>query len=257
MPGGARRQPARPWRRLTRRALQPLRPWLAGAALCLAGTGAATSQTVVAATYDEPTTRYGHAVLGDAVEWGALVLTLSDGTRRRLRLPETRVFEDTAPRLADLDGDGAPEVIVVESDIALGARLSVYGADGLIAATPHIGRTHRWLAPLGAADLDGDGRVEIAYIDRPHLARTLRVWRFEDGALRPVADLAGLTNHRIGETDIAGGIRDCGQGPEIVAADAGWTRLMAVTLVAGVLAARDIGPHRDRASFAAALACRY
>jgi hypothetical protein len=47
----------------------------------------------------------------------------------------------------------------------------------LLAATPHIGSANRWLAPIGAADLDGDGRVEIAYVDRPHLARTLRIWR--------------------------------------------------------------------------------
>ncbi|KAA2311481.1 VCBS repeat-containing protein, partial [Puniceibacterium sp. HSS470] len=90
---------------------------------------------IEAATYAEPTRRYDHGVLGDDVEWGALVLTLP-GRQITLRLPETRVFEDTQPRLADLDGDGAPEVITVESDLALGARLSVYGPSGLVAATP-------------------------------------------------------------------------------------------------------------------------
>src|SRR5690606_28377321 len=115
-----------------------------------------------AASYAGPTTRYDHGVLGDAVEWGTLVLR-TDRVTRRIVLPPDRVFEDLTPRLADLDGDGAPEVITVETDLTLGARLAIYGESGLIAATPFIGRPHRWLAPLGAADLDGDGRVEIAY----------------------------------------------------------------------------------------------
>ncbi len=112
----------------------------------------------MAVRYDAPTDRYPHGVLGDELEWGALILELDSGTRV-LRLPANRVFEDTAPRLVDLEGDGAPEVVVVESDASAGARLAVYDADGLVAATPFIGTRFRWLAPVGAADLDGDGRV--------------------------------------------------------------------------------------------------
>ena len=142
-----------------------------GAGLCaaaLAGlASAAMAVGVTEARYLEPTDRYGHAILGDAIEWGALEMQTADGPVL-IRLPETHVFEDTAPRLADLDGDGDFEVIVVETAIAEGARLSVYDETGLVAATPHIGRTHRWLAPVGAVDLDGDGAVEIAYVDRPH-----------------------------------------------------------------------------------------
>lgn len=124
-----------------------------------------------------------------------------------------------------------------------------------MAETPPIGRRHRWLAVVGAADLDGDGAVEIAYIDRPHLARTLRVWRYREGRLEQVAELDGLTNHRIGERDIAGGIRHCGGAPEMIVADANWERLIAVTLTGGALNRRDIGPHLGRQSFANALAC--
>ncbi|WP_108815122.1 FG-GAP repeat domain-containing protein [Loktanella sp. Alg231-35] len=214
----------------------------------------ACAETILSADYAAPTDRYAHGILGDAIEWGALVVT-TDAGDRRFTLPQDRVFEDVAPRLADLDGDGTPEVVVVETLKTAGAQLAVYDETGKIAATPHIGRTNRWLAPIGAADLDGDGFVEIAYIDRPHLAKTLRVWRFRDGALRPVADLPGLTNHRIGEADIAGGIRDCGQGPEMITANADWSRVMATTLDNGQLTTRDIGRHVNRRSFAVALAC--
>ncbi len=216
---------------------------------------------ITQAEYAAPTTRYDHAVLGDAVEWGALRLRVPgpDGSLSTvtIRLPESRVFEDTAPRLVDIDGDGAAEVMVVETDLKLGARLAIYGAAGLIAATPFIGRANRWLAPLGAADLDGDGQVEIAWVDRPHLARIVRVWRFERGrGLVPVAELAGFTNHRIGEDYISGGIRDCGTGPELILADAGWKGIYAVTLAGTTLAPRKLGPFTGIASFTPALSCK-
>lgn len=214
----------------------------------------ACAETIISADYAAPTDRYAHGILGDAIEWGELQIT-TDAGERRFVLPQERVFEDVAPRLADVDGDGAPEVIVVETLATAGAQLAIYDATGKIAATPHIGRTNRWLAPIGTADLDQDGKIEVAYIDRPHLAKTLRVWRFEDGALEPVADLPGLTNHRIGEPDIGGGIRDCGEGPEMITASADWTKVMATTLTDGQLRSRAIGTHSDRTSFATALAC--
>lgn len=222
-----------------------------------------TGVVILGARYAEPTRRYDHGVLGDDVEWGALVLTLNlcpaCETPRRgeatLRLPDRRVFEDTAPRLADLDGDGAPEVIAVESDLARGARLAVYGPAGPIAATPFIGQRHRWLAPLGAADLDGDGAVEIAYVDRPHLAKVLRIWRFEDGTLRPVAEAPGHSNHRIGWTRIPGGIRNCpGAPPEIITASGDWARVQATRFDGEAVETRSLGPYSE-AAMTEAMAC--
>ena len=217
--------------------------------------GSAVAQDVTDARYAEPTTRYGHAILGDDIEWGAIEMTVG-GQRLIVRLPETHVFEDVAPRLIDIDGDGLREVMVVETSIAAGARLAIYdGAGAVKAATPYIGRTHRWLAPIGAADMDGDGAIEVAYIDRPHLAKTLRVWRYVDGALVNVADLAGLTNHRIGESDIGGGMRICGGVVEAITASADWQRVVATRFENGTLTSRDVGPHTGRASLKAALGC--
>jgi hypothetical protein len=242
----APRQLARLWRASARGAGLALSFWLAGQGV--------SAQTILSAEFSEPTPRYDHAILGDALEWGALTLALSDGTRRLFRLPETLVFEDLTPRLADLDGDGAPEVIVVETSLAKGGRLTVWGPEGRIAQTPHIGQTHRWLAPIGAADLDGDGKVEIAYIDRPHLAKELRIWRFENGHLSEVTRAKGLTNHRIGWDYIEGGIRDCGQGPEMITADAEWRQVMASRFKGGQLRSRALGPYSP-AAIADALAC--
>ncbi len=183
---------------------------------------------IVSADLIQPTDRYGHAVLGDALEWGGLRLTLADGRHEDVTLPETRVFEDVEARLADITGDGLPEVIVVETDVALGASLAIYGPDGKIAATPFIGQSSRWLAPAGIADFDGDGRIEIAYVDRPHLRKELVFVRLEGDQLIEALRLPGLTNHRIGEDFISGGVRDCGQGPELILASADWTRVVQV-----------------------------
>ncbi|MDJ1015538.1 MAG: VCBS repeat-containing protein [Paracoccaceae bacterium] len=224
-------------------------------AACLAGP--ALAEGVREARYADPTDRYAHGVLGDAIEHGALEIVTESGRRARIVLPNNRVFEDTAPRIYDVDGDGDHEVIVVEADNRLGARLSIYDAGGLVAANEFIGRRFRWLAPVGdgAADLDGDGAVEIAFVDRPHLRKTLRVFQFENGGLTPLAELPGVTNHRIGEPDIAGGIRDCGAGPEMIVATADWARVLAVAFDGAGFRKTDLGPHAGRETFARAMDC--
>ncbi len=234
------------------------------AALAAAPVLATPPNVVVKAEYAEPTTRYDHGILGDAIEWGALKLTVDtcfgceNSALRELtiRLPENRVFEDIAPRIVTVVNEGGTEVLVVETDLNKGARLALYDESGVITATPFIGRTHRWLAPIGAADLDGDGSIELAYVDRPHLARLIRVWRFNDGKLELAGELQGYTNHRIGEDTIAGGIRNCGNGPEMIVADAAWQNVVAVTFTAGKFKTNTLAPHKGRKTFAAALNCK-
>jgi len=215
----------------------------------------AQAEVIKDARFTEPTDRYAHGVLGDAIEYGALELTLEAGKKRILRLPTSRVFEDLKPRLQDLDGDGAPEVIVVETDAQLGGSLAIYGPMGKIDATPYIGRTNRWLAPIGAADFDNDGAVEIGYIDRPHLAKTLRLWRYKNGTLTHVADTAGLTNHRIGQDYITGGVRSCNGAATMVVADGGWSRIVEVGYGPDGFTRRDLGPFAGIASVTQALRC--
>lgn len=218
------------------------------------------------ARYDDPTTRYGHGILGEGGEFGTLRLTVDqcqgcDTAQVRdfvMRLPQNRVFEDVAPRLIKLFEGNSPSVMVVESDLELGARLAVYDESGLVTATPFIGLRNRWLAPIGAVDLDGDGAVEIAYVEKPHLTKVIRVWRFDEASreLSLAGELPGFTNHRIGEEDIAGGIRDCGQGPEMIVADANWQDLYAVTFDGTDFTTKILGPHKNRQSFQRAMDCK-
>ena len=238
-----------------------------GAVLAIVFAFPATAD-VVSAKFTDPTSRYTHGILGDEIEYGAMLVryegvssrSLSkDAVLRRgevtIRLPLDHVFEDIAPRLIDVDGDGDREIIVVETDVAKGAQLAIYDETGKIAETPHIGHTHRWLAPIGAADLDGDGNVEIAYIDRPHLARLLKIWRFKDGKLTLVAEKGGLTNHQIGWDYILGGIQDCGVGPVMITANSDWTIIMATAYRDGVYLSAPVGKYTGPKSMKHILNC--
>jgi hypothetical protein len=223
--------------------------WALLSVAAVAAPRAETRLGAYSAWYAAPTHRYGHGIMGDLPEWGQLCLSGPSG-QGCLTLPETAVFEDMAPRLADLDGDGIPEAVVVESTVTQGAALAVYRLTPTSltrTATPPIGRRNRWLAPAAIADLDGDGRVEIAYVDRPHLAKVLRIWRYEDGVLHHVADQAGLTNHRIGDPFISGGLRICDGRPELVTANADWSQIIATRLVKNRTQTRTLGRYSDAA----------
>ena len=214
------------------------------------------------AVFGEKTGRYGHNVLGgnEYDGFGIVARTAGKSKLFGIVLPEDRVVEDVELRLADLTGDGVPEVVLVESSWAGGASLVVYG--GLerqtlerLAATPPIGRRNRWLAPVGIADFSGDGRNDVAYVETPHLGGTLRVWTLRDGELVQIAEQGGYSNHRIGEDFITGGPRQCGEGTELVLPDFGWTRLLAVRLEGDNLSHRTISANTDPASVKAALNC--
>ncbi|MEM7188975.1 MAG: FG-GAP-like repeat-containing protein [Pseudomonadota bacterium] len=225
---------------------------------------------VTSAELITPTGRYGHRVLGAEGEYAALRVGLrerycpkcsSTGLQSEvvIELPEDRVFEDVETRLADLNGDGFAEIIVVESSAGGGAELAVYGvvddAVGKIAATPPIGRRNRWLAPAGIADFNGDGQNDIAYVEKPHIGGDLYLWTMRDGQLVEFARKGGFSNHKIGEDFITGDVRDCGDGPEAVLPNFNWSKLMAVRFDGAGWDVRPIADETDAATVDAALAC--
>ena len=149
-----------------------------------------------------PTDRYGHGVLGDAIEAGSLVVERRDGRRDTVTLGPDAVFEDLEPRIANLDGDGHERIVVVKSYLRGGSALAVIGerdgAYAIVAETPPIGTPNRWLNPAGIADFDGDGRTDIAMVRMPHAAGILELWTWRDGGLRRTLELGDVSNHAIG-----------------------------------------------------------
>ena len=246
--------------RLAAAVLTALIAALPAAARCIAGDG----DWITRACYDRPKSDdlYRHDVLGNTPEWSRLIVTLGpkgraagQGAALGFPLGPGHLYEDTAPRLADLDGDGRPEVIAVETDHRQGARLLALFLDGRSAATPYIGTPRRWLAPVGAADFDGDGRDEVAYVETPHLGRSLHLVRLDANRLRTVASAPGLTNHRIGDARIQGRVTLCDRRPTILTADAGWTRVMATTLAGDKLTPRPRGRYDGPASLTTVPGC--
>jgi hypothetical protein len=174
-----------------------------------------------------PTSRYPHAALGSTVHAASLqVLTAADqGQLLTYKLPLRRVFEDRVPRLTDLDGDGRDEIIVVEADALQGAALVVFGLrDGALvelARGPRAGSTFRWLNPVGVADFDGDGRLDVASVTTPHIGGVLTLHHYRPPRLEPYARFADVSNHRMGELEqkLAVIVTPAGQRPAILIPD--------------------------------------
>lgn len=156
-----------------------------------------------------PTSRYAHAALGSVVHAGSLHVRVAGGmVNLSYSLPENRVFEDRVLRLVDLDGDGRDEILLVEADASTGAALVVFGVRGgpvpalvELARGPQLGVAMRWINPVGFADFDGDGRLDVASVTTPHVGGVLTLHHFRPPRLVPYAKMPGVSNHRYGELE--------------------------------------------------------
>ena len=188
-----------------------------------------------------PTQRYRHGIMGDAIEASGLRVVTAEGRTLEARLGPASVFEDRLARLADVDGDGRDEVLVVRSYLDAGAALAVYevrdGAMRRKAEAAPIGRHSRWLTPVGDPDFDGDGAPEAAAIITPHIGGILKIYSaagerlVEEGATPP-----GFSNHAIGSRTLGlSAIADAnGDGvPDIFAPSADRRAMRIVTFAGG------------------------
>jgi hypothetical protein len=150
----------------------------------------------------DPTDRYRHGVLGDAIEAASLVIERSDRRREAVQLGPDAVFEDLDPRVAAFGADGRDKVVVVKSYLRAGSALAVVGERGgryaVLAETPPIGTPNRWLNPAGIADFDGDGTTDIALVRMPHALGRLELWSWRNEGLHKLLELADASNHFIG-----------------------------------------------------------
>jgi hypothetical protein len=146
----------------------------------------------------DPTNRYRHGVLGDAIEAGSLVFERRDGGRGVVRLGADAVFEDIEPRIARIGG--SERIVVVKSYLDRGSALTIIDPDtaAIIAETPPIGHPNAWLNPAGVGDFNGDGAPDIALVRQPHVVGRLELWSWLIGKLQKTAEAADASNHFIG-----------------------------------------------------------
>jgi hypothetical protein len=157
-----------------------------------------------------PTRRYPHGALGSPVHASSVsarVRTRSGGWQTvEHTLALNRVYEDRVPRLVDLDRDGRDEIVLIEADALRGAALVVLGVDLLPdgprlverARGPFVGSSFRWLNPVGVADFDGDGRLDLASVTTPHIGGVLLLHHYRPPSLLPFARALDVSNHRMG-----------------------------------------------------------
>ncbi len=195
-----------------------------------------------------PTARYPHKALGSVTHAATLhvLVNSAQGPQELVyRLPIHRVFEDLTVRLVDLDGDGRDEMIVIESDALRGSSVVVLGLRELpsntwaknsvktaikhvnamgiseVARSAPTGGTFYWLNPVGVADFDGDGRLDIASVTTPHVGGVLNLYHYRPPRLESFAKVMDVSNHRMGdpEQDLAVIVALPGLRPTVIVPD--------------------------------------
>lgn len=174
--------------------------------LCAAFATRAGAEQIAQARYETPVDRYGHFALGRPHEYARLTATSDAGRKLVFELPESEVFEDLAPRIVSLATGEPAEILAIVSNRISGSRLMLLHLKGgrleISAQSAAIGTPMRWLNPVGVADLDGDGRAEIAAVITPHIGGTLTVYRKRGLDLIEAASLAGFSNHVYGTSEL-------------------------------------------------------
>ncbi|MDZ7601025.1 MAG: hypothetical protein U1A06_06595, partial [Hoeflea sp.] len=125
---------------------------------------------------------------------------------QRFQLPESQVFEDITPRIADLDGNGSNEIIAIRASREGGAAVALYGlVEGSlreVGAGSENGRPNRWLNIAGLIPRP-DGGLTLYGVRTPHIGGRLFSLDYGAGAVSERNEIElDLTNHVIGSREL-------------------------------------------------------
>lgn len=204
--------------RARQRSLKPLlvfrRTFLASlAAPCslLASQASATPPVIERAWFGPSDRVHGHDALGLGRYPGRVHAIVRDSGRQHevhLDLAVDAAFEDGLIRLADLDADGSPQIVLVTASRLAGAAITVLGVERRAGAPVLLERARgpsvgggRWLNPVGVGDFFGDGRSDVVAVATPHIGGVLTLYRYQRPHLVPVAHELNVSNHVYGEVE--------------------------------------------------------
>jgi hypothetical protein len=189
------------------------------------------------ALYAERSTRYRHGALGDGVEGTTLLVVdpFDPAVVARTTVGPPEVFEGLQPLVADLDGDGDPEIVTTVADSSDGARIALVSPDGERLATGPI-HEPGWRHQLAVAPFGPDGRPELAVVRKPHVEHVLEFYRFDGASLEVAATVDGFSSHTYGSRNLGGALAadlDADGNTELLLPTTDRTELAAVRRTAG------------------------
>jgi len=153
-----------------------------------------------------PTSRYGHGVLGDDLEAAGIALIETRPTPQvtlHIDIPAPAVIEGLSPIWTDLTGDGQREILVTLSDEEQGARIVAFDETGRqVAIGPAIGQGYRWRHQIAVAPFGPLGDIEIVDVLTPHIGGIVEFYHLDGGALNIAARMPGYSSHRIGSRNL-------------------------------------------------------
>lgn len=148
----------------------------------------------------DPTDRYRHGVLGDAIESTAIAVVDPEGDRGepvvldRTEPPGESVFEGLLPFWP---GGEDRQFVLTEASASDGARVALYENGRRVAAGPRVSGTGGWTHQLAVGPFAPDGSTEIATVEKPHVEHNLQFLARDGDSLSVEAARRGYQSHTI------------------------------------------------------------
>lgn len=185
----------------------------------------------------QPTTRYDHGIAGDEFEASAIALVETAPEIRAIKtipIEAPDVIEGVSVIWADIDNDGARDIIVTLSNSQSGSRIVAYLEDGtLLAESDPIGLGFRWRHQIAVAVFAPDQPPMLVDVRTPHIGGIVEFLKFKDGKLEVVYETRSFGTHTIRtrslDSALAGDFNNDGI-IELLAPDQGHSNLGIISL---------------------------